>query len=243
MHIRRRILHGLYTHNLKGLLLRVVHHLRRTRSRGVPEPEQAHPFDKAEMTETSGFIAGEHLRTGTAADLYNTAYYAISPSTLKAALALVPAELDGYTFIDLGCGKGRALLVANLFPFKRVIGVEISPELCHQARANVGRHPRISIVEQDAANFVYPAGPLLIYFYNPFLRPFLKSVLKNIQRQWQKEPRQVFVLSAFPAYPKLMSRLPFLIPVWNRFISLSAEDASADRHGITQEHYALYRTP
>ena len=242
MHIRRRVLHGLYTHNLKGLLIRLVHHLRRKRSSGVPEPEPTHPFDTAEMTETSGFIAGEHLRTGTAADLYNTAYYAISPSTLKAALALVPAELDSYTFIDLGCGKGRALLVANQFAFRRVIGVEISPKLCQQARANVGRHPRITIVEQDAANFDYPSGPLVIYFYNPFLRPFLKRVLKRIQHQWEKDPRQVFVLSAFPAYPKLMSRLPFLVLVWNRFIPLSAEDASADRHGTTQEHYALYRT-
>jgi len=243
MFIRRRLLHGLYTHNLRGLIHRVMHHVvRLAKPVEAGVPEAMHPFDEAHSTDTSGFISGDDLRSGLPADLYNTAYYAISPSTLKNALSRIPVPLSDYTFIDLGCGKGRALLVAAELPFKQIIGVEISAKLCDTARKNVSDDPRISIVEQDAAVFTFPDGPVVAYFYNPFLAPFLKKVLKNLELQWKNVPRDMFILSAYPAYPKLMSRFNFLRLVWEQVICLSPEDATADRHGATSERYALYQT-
>ena len=76
-------------------------------------------------------------------------YEGIAPKTLRKALAAL-GPLDGYTFVDLGSGMGRAVLVASEFPFRRIVGVEIAPELhaiaCSQRppvsrAATMPRHP------------------------------------------------------------------------------------------------------
>ena len=101
-------------------------------------------------------------------------------------------DLDQYSFIDLGCGKGRTLLVAVQLPFKEVIGVELSPLHCEVAETNINRYLsdvknpvlcrniRVSCV--NAADFVFPDSDLLIYMYRPFLGPIFKNVADNLRR-------------------------------------------------------------
>jgi hypothetical protein len=48
--------------------------------------------------------------------------------------------LQDFTFIDLGSGKGRALLMASAYPFKRIIGVEFMPELHRVAQENIRKY-------------------------------------------------------------------------------------------------------
>lgn len=200
-----------------------------------------HPFDLAHGCDTSGFAAGETLATGSAADLYNTAYYAISPSTLAAALRQIPGTLDQYTFVDLGCGKGRALLVAAAFPLLGIVGVEIARSLADIARENTSGDARIRILNQDAAGVSYPPTPLIVFLYHPFLKPVLRRALKNLHHELRRAPRPVWLLYANPSYPKELARTGFLEQVWDIHLPLSAEDAVADRHGITEERYTLYR--
>lgn len=231
----RRLLHRYDNLGVRGLL-----GLRRM----PPLPERTdapHPFDLAHATETSGFAAGESIITGASADLYNTAYYAISPSTLAAALTRVPGPLASHTFVDLGCGKGRALLVAAAFPFARVLGVELAPALCEIARRNTAANSRIQILNHDAATVVYPQSPLVVFLYHPFLKPVLRRALGNLQRQLWTHPRPAWLLYANPSYPGVLARAGFLEHVWDLNLPLSAEDAAADRHGITHERYTLYR--
>lgn len=200
-----------------------------------------HPFDLEHGTDTGGFEPGEALVTGSSADLFNTAYYAISPSTLSAAIARIPGSLARYTFVDLGCGKGRALLVAASFPVAQVLGVEISSSLCEVARRNTAAEPRIQILEQDAATVVYPQTPLLVFLYHPFLKPVLRRTLDNLERQLRAEARPTWLLYANPSYAGFIARTGFLKQVWDLNLPLSAEDAAADRHGIAWERYTLYR--
>ena len=54
---------------------------------------------------------------------------AIEPARFRKVLASLQIAFHDYTFIDFGSGKGRALLLASEFPFKRIIGLEFSPEL------------------------------------------------------------------------------------------------------------------
>lgn len=101
-------------------------------------------------------------------------------------------DLKEYSFVDLGCGKGRALIVAAQQPFKEVIGVELSPLHCEVATANVdgylssGRYPvhcgNIRVDCINAADFEFPNTNLLIYMYRPFLGPVFKRVADNIRR-------------------------------------------------------------
>jgi SAM-dependent methyltransferase len=197
-----------------------------------------HPFDLAHATDTGGHIPGNLL---TPANLWNTAYYAISPSTLTQALQLLPEPATGHVFIDLGCGKGRALLVAAHFPFAHLLGVELSSGLCDSARANTSPNPRIAILHADAASILYPEAPLLLFLYHPFLAPQLRRVLSNLQRQRRTSPHPTWLLYANATYDRTMAGFPFLEQVWDHSVPLSAEDAAADRHRITHERYTLYR--
>lgn len=226
----RRLLHAVDNHGLRGILPQPIPDFNDS-----PAP---HPFDVAHGTDTSGHISGELL---TPSNLHNTAYYAISPSALTAALQLLPEPTSGFTFLDIGCGKGRALLVASQFDFPQILGIEISPDLCRIAKSNAHSDPRIEIRQQDAATLTFPATPLVVFLYHPFLASVLRRVLKNLERHHRVNPHPSYLLYANCTYPKLLARFPFLEQVWDYSIPLSPEDAAADRHRITHERFTLYR--
>jgi hypothetical protein len=148
-------------------------------------PPQSHPFDLLHGVETSGFIPGENIPAISLSALYSTAYTGISPSALTQALSELPIRCGDFTFVDLGCGKGRALMVAAQFPFPHFLGVELASELCNVARANVATDPnwadRISIVNQDATKVIFPHGPLLVYL--------LQSISGACTSTGSQEPR------------------------------------------------------
>ena len=238
----RRILHGIDQYGVRGAVrhaLTIVSGSAETAA--VREECAPHPFDQAHAVETSGLVRGEEIDSGSLSDLYITAYYGISPSSLRQALKLLPEPGDTYTFVDLGCGKGRALLVAAEGRFRRLTGVEISPELARIAQTNTAREPRIRIEQGDAATFAFPDEPLVLFLYHPFLPPLLRKVLRNLQRDRADSAHPTFLLYANPAYQRVIARFPFLKLVWHRRFALSQEDAAVDRHGIVDEPYALYR--
>ncbi len=108
---------------------------------------------------------------------------------LDALLAHVPFPLAGTTFVDLGAGMGRALLLAAQHPFRRIVGVEISPALCAIARDNLATVERtylrcrdLRVVRADARDVAFPRGDLVIYLYNPFDATILGRVLDRLAR-------------------------------------------------------------
>jgi len=230
LRLYRKLLHAVDNHGLRGILPQPASLFNESRD--------PHPFDLAHATDTSGHIPGEKL---TPANLHNTAYYAISPSALTAALAMLPEAASGFEFIDLGCGKGRALLISAQFDFPKILGIELSPDLCRIAESNCEHHPRIEIRQQDAATLTFPAAPLVVFLYHPFLAPVLRRVLTNLERHHRANPHPTYLLYANNTYSKVFARFPFLQQVWDYGIPLSPEDAAADRHRITHEHFTLYR--
>jgi SAM-dependent methyltransferase len=93
------------------------------------------------------------------------------------------------TFVDLGAGMGRAVLLASELGFKEVVGVELHPVLAAKARKNVrlwraaGREiGRMRIVEGDAVEFPLPERPVLVFLFNPFSA----AVLRRLLRGWRK---------------------------------------------------------
>lgn len=256
MSLLHRLVHRYDNEGLRGLRVEIFRSLRAW-YRKAPAPtcrpggaaDFSHPFDRANDADTSGFISGAELATAPLTpgkpDFYNTAYYAISPSTLRQAIERLPQGTDGlrgFTFVDLGCGKGRALLVAAAYGFRQIVGVELSGDLVRIAETNTAAHPRVLVQQGDAAEFRYPETPLVIFLYHPFLAPVLKRVLRNLERQYRSKPRKIYLLYANPSYFRVMARCGFLRQVWDYVFALSEEDAAADRHGITSERFALYAT-
>jgi SAM-dependent methyltransferase len=99
-----------------------------------------------------------------------------------------PLEPSSATFVDLGAGMGRVLLLAARRPFRQVIGVDISPALVEIARENIAaaRDPLrvvrdIRIVCADAATYALPRGRLVVYLYNPFHGPVFDAVLERLR--------------------------------------------------------------
>src|SRR5271170_4175507 len=100
-----------------------------------------HPFDERFGVETSGLIY--ELPSGHQHDLHNNGYFAVAPSVFHAIMRAMQEQLhldcQRFRFVDLGSGKGRALLLASDYPFSEIIGVELSPELDLIARSNIAR--------------------------------------------------------------------------------------------------------
>ena len=173
---------------------------------------------------TSGLIGSRDLRTGHAHDIHSTAYFGTPPSRLRNAIARWQevagvTDVAPQTFVDIGCGKGRVLLVASTLGFHEVVGVEINAGLARIAQANAERwrmlHPPpaslapIRVMENDATEVPLPEGPVLLFLYNPFREPVLRALLERIvaQRSASREPLHVLYLypeqaAAFQAFPQ-----------------------------------------
>src|SRR5689334_23652607 len=58
-------------------------------------------------------------------------YQTTDPVIFTEAMGVLNARTDLtlFTFVDIGSGKGRVLLMAAEYPFPHIIGVELLPEL------------------------------------------------------------------------------------------------------------------
>ena len=113
---------------------------------------------------------------------------------------------DRDTFVDFGCGKGRVVHQAAKRPFRKVIGVEISPDLAKIARATVktGRQRHrcddVQIVTADATDFPVPDDMTVAYLFHPFQGETLEVVLQNIADSIDRNPRRVRLIYVHPIY-------------------------------------------
>ena len=213
---------------------------------GEPTLPQTHPFDLQHGTDTSGCLPGAVLAPTSLSALYITGNIGIGPSALAQAIAALPIQHQDFSFVDLGCGKGRALLVASKFPFRHLLGVELAPELCRTAQANIVTRPewaaRISVLQHDAATVRLPDGPLVIFMFHPFFARILRRVLANLERQLHQAPRETWLLYADnPRFPGVMERFPFLREISETHYPLSPEDAAANDFQLSYERFTLYR--
>src|ERR1039458_5531073 len=105
----------------------------------VGEGFLAHPLDEEFGVRTSGLVAGRHLKSGHQHDRHATAYYGVAPSVFRALIrrwqrSRPTAPIEEFSFIDVGAGMGRAVLLAAELPFRQVEGVELNPTLVGVAR-------------------------------------------------------------------------------------------------------------
>jgi predicted RNA methylase len=110
-------------------------------------------------------------------------------------------NLADFTFIDLGSGKGRTLLMASSYPFRRILGVELLPALHQIAQQNLAQYKNDSqqcfAVESicgDATSFVFPDDPLIVYLFNPFPESGLRRALMNLQASRTQRSQPVYVI-------------------------------------------------
>lgn len=207
----------------------------------VKEGFLRHPFDAEHRVQTSGLVRGQDLATGHFHDKHNTAYYGIAPSVFEQLCerwrrTTLVAPPEDYTFIDLGAGMGRAILLAAQMPFREVIGVELNPVLADIAAKNIDIWKRsrrakcpMRIVRQDVAEFEFPASPCVAYLFNPFREAVLRALLTHISASFATRPPEIDLLYANDEHESVLAARAGWRQVWRGLIPLSKEDEEADR--------------
>jgi predicted RNA methylase len=141
--------------------------------------------------------------------------------------------IEDYTFLDLGCGKGRAVLLASEVGFREVVGVELNDGLVEIARANAriwtaagrARSP-IRIECKDAAGVEWPSGPCLVYFYNPFAEQVMRAVVEAMRRRFGETRDELEIVYQKPVQAASLEK-DFEM-VWGGVWEVSEEDRIAD---------------
>lgn len=172
--------------------------------RGLPAARrtarEAQAFDDETGVETAAVVRLEGLSIPSKNAALGNRYQPSEASSVRRTLDSLPLNYEDFVFVDVGSGKGRALLVAAEFPFKQIVGVEFAPELNEVARRNlaaysgVRRCTSIEILTSDAADYPIPELPVVLYFYNPFLEPVMRRVMERVSASLAAQPRPAFVV-------------------------------------------------
>jgi hypothetical protein len=212
-----------------------------------------HPFDEMHGVDTSGLVPAKHLVTGHANDEHVTAYYGVAPSILRSLIArwretVPPHPISSYTFIDIGAGKGRGLMVASELPFRKVVGIELNPALVTTARRNVelwvSTHAKdltapqlapIEVLEQDALDYDLPTTPTLIFLFHPFDAPVLRKLLRRIETQFAKREGTLDLIYVNAECAAVLDRNPAFEQLFLDNVKMSPQDHAADIEAIAKQ--------
>ena len=143
-----------------------------------PSARRDRDFDKRYGVETEGEIHKSELHLNPD----SLGYYATRPHLIESLLAKLPIDRSKFTFIDIGCGKGRPLIVAHEMGFKRLVGLEMDQRLADIAVRNTARLKNVEIFRRDAAELGSwpPVGNLVVYMFNPFGHPTMDKLVYGL---------------------------------------------------------------
>jgi hypothetical protein len=157
------------------------------------------------------------LRTRIREWLSGGQYQPSEPALFSEILDALPVSVSGFTFIDLGSGKGRTLLMASSYPFRRIVGVELLEELNAVALRNIAQYRSdqqkcfaIESRAMDARRFDFPADPTVLYFFNPFPRHVWRDLLANLHVSLVAAPRPVYVVYHNAVHDDILAAQPWL---------------------------------
>jgi len=137
----------------------------------------ANDFDRVNGTDTGGKVPLWRLGIPYPSARFGASYLSPTESRIKDALENVPRHA---TLVDLGSGKGRALIIAARMGFRRVIGVEFAAELVDIARRNLAITGAGAEVILETRVNTRSGGPLGIYLYNPFSAEIMRKVAAQL---------------------------------------------------------------
>lgn len=142
--------------------------------------------------------------------LLNSSYQPIEAPIFREMVNAVPADFRHYAFIDIGSGKGRALLLASEMRFRRIIGIELLPELNRIAQENIAKTqreglPPIESICGDATTFEFPNEPFVVFLFHPLPEMGFRKVLANLRASLDQQPRPAFIIYANPVFEMLLA--------------------------------------
>jgi SAM-dependent methyltransferase len=145
----------------------------------------------------------------------NHHYQGASYFILFSILNKLPEDIKHSNFVDYGCGKGRALFVAEQCGFTKLTGVDIAKELIDDANANKlvyqkkNNQSEFHFLFNDATTFQIPENTSVFYFFNPFGIDILQKVIQNIKESLKQNPRKIYCIYLNPKYKSVFDNSGF----------------------------------
>jgi SAM-dependent methyltransferase len=169
-------------------------------------------FDWRHGTSTMRWVAAEDLGA-VGENLAHSGRYSATKArplwTLLRSLELPRSS----GFVDFGAGKGRVLLIAAEYGFRKIVGVEFSPKLCEYARQNIEifkkRNPvpiEIDIVQSDVTTYPIQPDQEVFFMFNPFGEAVMAQVLANLRRSVEVAPRRIWLIYNTPTQHQLITK-------------------------------------
>ncbi len=142
--------------------------------------------------------------------LFHSTYQPTQPDAFRQMIAALGIDYSQFTFVDLGSGKGRTLLMASEYPFRRILGVELLPELHAIAADNLckyrgGVSDRVQSLCADARDFDFPHEPLVLFLFHPFPQRVLEEVLARLMESLANYPRPIYVVYHNPVLEAVLA--------------------------------------
>ena len=168
------------------------------------------------VNTTSGTVGWRARLVG----LFHSPYQPTEPALFREMMASLPIEFNEFSFVDLGSGKGRTLLMASEYPFRRIVGVELIAELHRAAEQNIRdyRSPtqccvQIESMLADAREFELPTEPLVLYLFNPLPERAFSEVLLRVEKSLERVPRAVWIVYQNPLLEQVIGECAIFVRV------------------------------
>lgn len=160
-------------------------------------------WDRSHHVETGGQIELADLNVVGANRLLGNPAVSTSPKTFTFLTRYFPTGREEFTYIDVGSGKGRTLILASEVGFKRTIGVEFSGDVHVLAGRNIKSYCRFNrtdcefiLINEDATQYELPPHKLVLFFANPFLPALWPDMIDNIVRSYNAQCRKMYLILA-----------------------------------------------
>jgi hypothetical protein len=193
----------------KAVLRRIASQLPEARRRAAALREAEREFDRRYHVRTAGVVNLADMSIPSPNQRFGVRCEGIDPGDFQVLMRAFTAVADPreYTFVDLGCGLGKAMALASEFPFRRIVGVDFAPDLHAACLANLAtlRAPSqqcfdLSAVRCDALDFALPTSPLALFLYNPFDEEVMAPLVRNVAASYESDRRPIVVLYDTPQH-------------------------------------------
>lgn len=146
-------------------------------------------FDVINRTNTAAPVSQSRLFTPGNRSEQNR-YVASTFRVLQAVTDFAASQVDltQCGFLDLGSGKGKALIAASRYPYRSIRGIDTSKLMHKIATKNLRRmgiESRVELVNDSAANLRLLPHERVLYFFNSFSGKVLDHCLQAISNGYR----------------------------------------------------------
>lgn len=162
-------------------------------------------FDQVRGIETSEVIPVDDLKISERISASAVEYVGTHVKTFECMMKTIKVDPRKMSFVDIGAGKGRVLILASEYGFPSVTGVEVSPVAFDHGTNNLRsyfecKHEKAvaHLVLEDACTFTFPKGNLMIFLCNPFGGQVLSRFLEHLMDAARSENRRILLVYDYP---------------------------------------------